>query len=194
MQPIFSNLLHSEQTYNAFYNYTKDKKFESNPNLNEVANLFDKVHGILRRINPIYNSWDGTGDKNKTLEAMQWELDNLHTMKTKLAQAIKYKRSYYQHHWMGKITRIFLKILGLWNNGNTSAIKSAEQRLLVTDTRNKLIKHGGKYIVCHYFFPLVTTDWVRKNLNTQEFFNYNPQRKILLKDNNYWNNGKIEAK
>lgn len=196
MDPNFSSLCNFEvQRFSSFFNKTKPNNFEKSArNLNELSSLFAHNHGMLSRINPICNTWDGSsGDKERAIEARQWELDRLSDMKARLAQAIEYKKNYYQNHWFGKITQIFLEIFGLWNNGNTATIQRAEDNLLATDARNKLIKIDGKYELCHFFFPLISTDWVRKTLYTDNFYNYNPGRRIEMKNNQYWNNGSIEA-
>lgn len=183
------------KTFDLFFNKTQSNTIEKNArNLNELSKLFDHNFGMLSHINPIWNTWDGSsGDKTKAIEARQWELNQLSEMKTRLAQAIEHKKNYYQNHWFGKITQCFLKIFGMWDKGNTSTIKNAERKLFATDTRNKLIKIEKEYEICLFFYPLITTDWVRRHLNTDNFYNYNPNRKIRIKDNKYWNNGNIET-
>jgi hypothetical protein len=195
MEPNFSSYSRAEiKKFNSFFHRTQVNTIGKNArNLNELSRLFNHSLGMLSRINPIWNTWDGSrGDKTRATEARQWELNQLSDMKARLAQAIEHKKNYYQNHWLGKITRCFLKIFRMWDKGNTATVKNAEENLLATDTRNKLIKIEKVYRVCFFFYPLISTDWVRSNLNTDNFYNYNPNRRIKIKDNKYWNNGNIE--
>lgn len=45
----------------------------------------------------------------------------------RLTKAIHYKRKYYDNTFMGRLTKVFLKIIGQWNKGNTNAIAKATQ-------------------------------------------------------------------
>lgn len=110
MEPNFTSCSKAEiQKFDLFFNKTQHRTIEKNArNLNELASLFNHNLGMLSRINPIWNTWDGSsGDKARAIEARQWELDQLSEMKARLAQAIEQKKNYYQHHWFGKITQCF---------------------------------------------------------------------------------------
>lgn len=187
MQPNFSNCTTADhEKFSRFFLKTQPENIQNNTrNLNELSRLFDHNFALLKHINPHL-------DQLESMTASQWELDRLSEMKVRLAQAIEQKKSYYQNHWFGKITQCFLKIFGLWDNSNTPAIKNAEKRLFATDTRNKLIKDGKEYQICIFFYPAVFTEDVRNKLNTTHFYNYNPNRRIKLKGDQYWNNGTIE--
>ena len=97
------------QKFNSFFNKTEPNNIEKNArNLNELSSLFSHNQELLSRINPIWNTWDGSsGDIQRAMEARQWDLDQISEMKSRLAQAIEHKKNYYQNHWFGKITRFF---------------------------------------------------------------------------------------
>ncbi|HEX2582969.1 MAG TPA: hypothetical protein VHL30_02515, partial [Chlamydiales bacterium] len=113
------------------------------------------------------------------IQARQWEIDRLSEVKQRLALAIVHKREYYENHWFGIITKIFLKLFCLWNNGNTSSIVAAEDFLLRYDLRYPVVKIFGNYVEPSFFTPMVDLDWYRHNLNIETFFNYNPPSRTI---------------
>jgi hypothetical protein len=90
---------------------------------------------------------------------------------------------FYQNTLLGKITKFFLECFGMWNDGNTTAIVSAEDFLIKYDSRFPLTKDSkGNY--CHkFFFFLTCATWVRNNLDVSRFYNYNLTRTIRLVQN-----------
>lgn len=178
------------QVLNTFLTYTHADNLQNYANgwsLENLTSLAEKAYEVVKKSNPILQ--EGS-PQDAVIPGRQWELTNLSVIKERLASAIPMKRSYYENHWFGKITRWFLDFFGLWNNGDTPAIIKAEDFLLRHDTRLPVYKDSdGNYRKVFFFFALsADAEWVRTRLDTSRFYNYNPRRPIPLVENCNYNN------
>src|SRR5262249_16923280 len=124
-----------KQTYDTFMKSTDNdhiKDFEKGKSLEKLAEMATIVRQVINRGNPIFPTSDKT--------SVQWELDQLSNVKQRLAKAIECKRNYYENSILGLITKIVLKLLCKWNEGDTTAIKKAEDVLLEWDSNNPISK------------------------------------------------------
>lgn len=172
------------EKYQQFFDFTNDtnvKKYAEGRSLTALVDAADLASYVLSHGNPIYDTWNVPEEgKEKFILARQWQLDNLSIIKEKLAKAIHYKRNYYENDFFGKIKKFFLKLFGRWNDGNTSAIRTAEDWLLSYDLRLPLMKAKNGEYKERYFWPLISATWIQENLNTQNFYNYTPKRIIKI--------------
>lgn len=178
-----------KQCYDSFIEYTSDSNIEGYANgwnLEKLIELTYKAYSVIQKTNPILNHG---ASRTGLIPGCQWGLDHLSDIKQRLSKAIEYKRDYYENTLMGMITKYILKCFGMWNGGDTAAIIEAEDFLIDHDSRLPLIKSYGGVYVRRTFFPLVpdqftsTIWWVRSNLNTGSFYNYNPRRDIPVDPN-----------
>ena len=188
LQPVFSRVSQEQRAeFDRFFEYTSPENVQNYAqgwSLTNLVDLASKTISVIDRTNPI---WDPNGevrtDEPTAIQARQWQLDRISEVKERLAGAIPLKKSYYDNHWFGVITKYVLWCFGMWNNGTTSAIKAAEDFLLFYDTRTPLFYSDQRYHV-RFFFPMVPCYWVRNNLDTSRFFNYNPERTIEIDTRN----------
>lgn len=182
MNPLFARISPEyQEEYNVFFEKTSRVNIaDSVSDLGSLVELAEKVHYVLGHANPIWDTWGNQwGDQARGIEARQWELNQLSSVKQRLAQAIQYKKEYYENTWMGWITKLFLKLFGMWNRGNTAAIKRGEDFLLRFDSRRPVLaKPGEPYRAC-YFWPLIDHNWVNEHLNTANFYNYEPTTRAI---------------
>ena len=158
--------------YDRFFSLTDSvKQYAAGASLNEVADLFTSVRGVIHMSRINISSEQRIQD--------QWELNRLSEAKERLAKAIVMKKGYYENHFFGIITKYVLIIFCMWNNGNTSDIIWAEDVLLFWDTRRPVMKISnvdnsqyGKYVE--------RQDFNKSHLDTSRYYNYNPSRLIEL--------------
>ena len=162
--------------YEQFFEQTDPNnidRFAKGSNLEELAELASSmrsiIHGSRLNISLDHNVQD------------QWELNRLSEVKERLTQAIDMKRSYYDNHLFGIITKYVLMLFGQWNNGDTAAIVSAEDFLLTWDSRKPVMKisHPENPSFGKYF---QRRDFVTSHRDTSHYFNYNPRRLIEMEN------------
>ncbi len=190
ISPNFSQVsLEEKQSYDCFLEYTSYSNIEGYANgwsLEKLTELAYKAHSVIQKTNPIFN--EGS-PRTAVIPGCQWGLDRLSDIKQRLSKAIEYKRAYYENTFMGMVTKCLLKCFGMWNGGDTAAIIEAEDFLIDYDSRLPLIKSYGGVYVRRTVFPLVSDQftptiwWVRSNLNTSGFYNYDPKRDIPVDPN-----------
>lgn len=180
--PLFNRLpTDYQESYNSFFELTDPANIRNSMNLDLIVSLAEKAEYVLAEANPIWDTGDNRwGDRLQWQDAYQWHLDRLSHVKERLAQAIVHKKEYYENTWMGRITRFFLKLFCLWNNGNTAPIRRAEDFLLRYDSRYPVMKFEGEHKSV-FFWPLKSHEWVQQNLNVQNFYNYDVPHAIEVK-------------
>ena len=179
--PAFARIpADDRKDYDAFIKATTGMQirgYASGWNIEKLAQLAEKAYAVIRKTNPILDEGSPQAD---VIRGRQWELNQLSDIKQRLANAIVQKRAYYDNHVLGMITKFFLKCIGKWNDGNTSSIVAAEDFLLKWDTRLPVSKNASGFYETRLFLPLTSAAWIRQNLNTDQFFNYNPMRTTPL--------------
>lgn len=184
LQPVFTRASKEEyEGYNQFMLLTSPDNivnYGKGGNLEKLAYAAENAYSAVCKGNPFTQAGSVP---NAAMTGMQWELNCISDIKRRLAQAIEYKHAYYERTVIGTITRLILKCLGLWNEGNTAAIIKAEKFLIRYDSRMPLLQMKHGYYAPCLFFPLVSAAWVRANLDMINFFNYNPQRAISVVHN-----------
>lgn len=187
--PDFSKLsMVQREQHESFFKQTNKpsiKDYASGGNLTKLVALAEDVIWGLNLCNPICPTYPADNDQINnpinTIPARQWQIDYISLVKGNLAKAIKYKKSYYDNHWFGIITKFFLKCFFLWNNGYTRAITEAEDLLLFWDSRVPLEKVNNKYSIRRDFFIYTPIHWIQEKLDTSNFYNYNTSRKLEIK-------------
>jgi hypothetical protein len=178
-QPVFARISNEEKTnYDRFFEYTNDPNIQSYAKCASLANLVslaEKTRYIIEKTNPILQ--EGS-PQSAIIPGRQWELDRLSEIKQRVGKAIECKRAYYENHLFGIITKYVLKCFGMWNNGDTADIVKAEDFLIEYDSRLPMFKDSQGNYQKRFFFVFTPVDWVRENLNTSRFYNYNPRRPI----------------
>jgi len=160
------------QKYDRFFSLTDSaEQYAGGTSLNELADLFTSVRGVIHMSRTRISSELRVQD--------QWELNRLSEAKERLAKAIVMKKSYYENHFFGIITKYVLMLFCMWNNGNASDIIWAEDVLLFWDSRRPVMKitnidnsKYGKYVE--------RQDFDKSHLDTSRYYNYNPSRLIEL--------------
>jgi hypothetical protein len=181
-QPALARLSSEEKTaYLRFFEYTDSPNLQSyakgRASLGNLVHLAEKAYAIIKKTNPILQNGSSQSD---SISGRQWEINRLSEIKQRLANAIECKRLYYDNHFFGMITKCVLRFFGMWNNGDTAAIVKAEDFLIMYDSRLPLFKdHRGNYQTRLFAF-LTPASWVRENLDTSQFYNYNPRREIPI--------------
>ncbi|HEX2582968.1 MAG TPA: hypothetical protein VHL30_02510 [Chlamydiales bacterium] len=152
--PAFGKGTSAEQeAWRSFFS-TNSEAIRTGASLTELVACAEKVQSILLHYNPIFDTWGQTWNNQADLKpARQWEIDQLAEVKKRLIKAVVYKREYYENHWFGVITKIFLKLFCLWNNGDTAAIVAAEDFLVRWNFPEPQIKHDGEYETTIQFTP-----------------------------------------
>jgi hypothetical protein len=178
---------YGRNNYERFFEYTDDNNisqyshcFASLENLAELARGTRNVIDLAR----LNISDHGVGN--------QWGLNRLSEVKQKLAKAIEIKRSYYDNNLFGVVTKYVLMLFGKWNNGDTADIVAAEDFLLLWDSRNPVYKishpdnrNYGKY--CNRL------DFRTSDLDTSQYYNYNPKRLIEMENGQQINYAALRA-
>jgi hypothetical protein len=180
-----------KKAYEYFFQKTElgtIRQFATGSSLTELVDCAEKVQIILLHCNPIFDTsnyrWGNQANPlPNIIQARQWEIDRLSEVKQRLEQAIVHKREYYENHWFGKITKFFLKLFCMWNEGNTSAIVAAEDFLLRYDLRYPVVKINGRYTTPLFFTSRIELQWYRANLNIDNFFNYDPPSRTIPVEN-----------
>src|SRR5579862_5998621 len=138
-RPILDKLSSKDRNcYEAFFEKTHASdisKYATGSSLTYLAFLAEKVVGALDKINPICNTFSTRPDDPGFRSARQWNIDRISEVKRTVAQALEYKKTYYDSHWLGIITKCVLKCLGKWDDGNTASIRKAEDFLIYWDSR-----------------------------------------------------------
>lgn len=163
-----------------FFSYTEQEgMYAKGGNLTELVRLAGTTIDVIQKANP---KWDGQSS-TISRDALQYQLRQVGEVKRRVFNAMEQKKLYYENTWMGWVTKLFLRLFGLWNGGNTKAIQAAEDFLLRWDSRFPLAKIKGEYISCFFFplFPLISAR-LHAICDTSKFFNYTPARKILYKE------------
>jgi hypothetical protein len=187
-RPILDKLCpYDTSSYHAFFDRIQPSqlsKFSSHSSLSDLVELAYKVVFLLDKINPICNSMVGSLDDPVYVRSKQWQLDRISEIKKGVAEAMEHKKTYYDSHWLGIITKCVLKCLGKWDNGNTASIRKAEDFLLRWDSRCPVSKipQLPDYSEHEIFVWLLPTDSMRRVVNTSTFYNYTPSRIIPLKN------------
>ena len=202
LQAAFSKVsVQDKADYDRFLEYTNNANISSysrGSSLTALTELAEKAWHTVQVANPLKEErflMDGT------VPMMQWDLDRLSEIKGRLAKAIECKRSYYDNHFFGIVTKYVLKLFRMWHEGDTADIQCAEDFLIRYDSRLPMEKDAqGNYRIRNYFFggwtlvnplspirlPSPSAEWVRQNLNVSRFHNYNPKRAIVAaKDFHY---------
>ncbi len=177
LPPVFARVSTEEKnSYDRFMDYSsRIEGYGRGWNLGKLTDLAEKAYSVVCKTNPILQ--EGS-PQSAVIPGRQWELNRLSYIKQQLAEAVKCKRAYYENTFMGMITRFFLKCFGMWNDGDTTAIIKAEDFLIMYDSRLPLYKESDGNYASRCFFPFTTASWVRDNLDTSRFYNYNPRRTI----------------
>ncbi len=170
-----------QEIYERYYDWTSPENIQSyasGASLENLAKLAIQCQVVIEFGScPI----SGTSDAD-VLNQRQWKVNQLSDVKQRLAQAIVCKRSYYDNHPFGIITKYVLKFLDqfgfkLWNNGDTAAIVAAEDFLLMWDSRLPVIRRTYNDLYGEYagFSPrgFGATDLSR-------YYNYTTQRIIPI--------------
>lgn len=188
-----------EKDYLSFFDLTEEDRVETyarGANLTQLMDLVQKCEYVLSHCNPIADTFAGPiPDESTAIRARQWHFDRLSDIKSRVAQAVASKRRYYLEHWLGRITKLVLQCLFMWNKGDTTAIITAEDFLLRWDSRRpvRFDTTKGYYEDQEFFWPLIKHEWVKQKMDTTHHFNYNPQRNIaLVRHLNYTENGVFE--
>lgn len=184
--PIFSRVSPTQKAqYDLFFNKTDKnniQKYATGTSLTNLVDLAENVTEVIDKCNPMWGpeNWSKADDSTK-FSARQWQIDHISEVKFQLSKAIEQKKNYYQNHFLGIITKFFLKCFGMWNNGFTASIIKAEDFMLFWDSKCPLIKQDGKYIRREFFFPITTSvSWINEHLLTDKFFNYTSSRTAEL--------------
>ncbi len=180
LAPDFSQIREeSRAKYEQFFAWTAPENVQSYANgssLERLADLAGSCRGIIQFTCPVIEGQE------------QWKLDRLSEVKERLSQAVECKRSYYDNHPFGIVTKYVLKLLDLfgfkmWNNGDTAAIVAAEDFLLMWDSRMPVVKisnpenrNYGLYSRREDFPP--RNDHNRRAIDLTHFYNYTPRREI----------------
>jgi len=159
--------------YERFFELTNDKNihlYAKGANLSHLTKLATTCRNVIQICNPVGCSKDLFPSERSSKSVVEWELQHLSKVKERLAKAIELKRNYYQHTIIGVIKQLFLRLFGLWNNGDTPSVMEAEDFLIFWDSKAPLFKgKDGKY------FP--RQDFPHpKDVDTSHFFNYTPRQ------------------
>jgi hypothetical protein len=187
--PVFSRVAAWEKReYESFFEKTSRlDRYAEGESLTDLVYLAERVEDVTDKCNPILDTYNNqTAEWARTISGRQWQLDRIGEVKKRLALAIVQKRRYYENTAWGQITKFFLEMFGMWNKGNTAAIVAAEDFLLRWDSRGALARSDGEkyeYGNCIFFtdHSYTNSNWVRNNLNTLHFYNYNPTRTVTIK-------------
>jgi hypothetical protein len=149
------------------------QRYSNGTSLSELVDLATSVRYILAGLR------SDVSDDHQLQK--QWELDRLSEVKEKLSKAIEWKRSYYNQNYYGIFWKYCFMFSGQWKHGDADDIVAVEECLLLWDSRRSVMKipnprhtHFGKYTAYTAFHEHI------QNLNTSQYFNYNPQRLIEL--------------
>jgi hypothetical protein len=171
----FSNVSErSKRTYRKFTELTEGNGIDAygrGANLQKLAKLAFSMRNVIHicRLDISLN--------HQVQE--QWQLNRLSEVKEKLSKAIAMKRSYYDGHLLGVITKYFLMLVWKWNSGDTEAIIAAEDFLLAWDSRKPVMKISNREN-SHYGLYYTRQDFRTSDLDTSHYYNYNPRRLIEL--------------
>ena len=181
MNPLFNKLTPEHKAaYDAFFKMTDRNSIRSNMRqLDRITDLAWKVEHVLERANPVWDTYEEKwGNREDAVRARQWHADQLSRVKERLALAIQCKKEYYESTFFGKITKLVLRILCLWNRGNTSCIRRAEDFQLYFDSRFPVYNQSNLYNR-RYFWAFVPVSWLNENLDMRNFYNYTPPSRAI---------------
>lgn len=192
--PDFSRVSEAERSYITRFFETSPPDYSRGSNLTDLVDLARNVVLVLEKSNPFQalNGVNQLDDTPVTRNAMQWQIDYVSAVKHRVGEALDQKKDYYENHFLGIITKYFLKIIGMWNDGYTHAVVTAEDFLLEWDSNAPVKRaHDGGYVAsCPFpaFGPLRFTNdpseeigplaRVNANFSLDNFYNYNTSRTI----------------
>lgn len=117
------------EIYKEFIDETSEKEvehYQKGGNLSKLVDLAEATIIVIHTANPFAMNAEIKTNK----EHDQWELDSISDVKKRVAKALEQKKIYYDHTFMGKLSKLLLKITNQWKDGHPPAIKKAEDFLM----------------------------------------------------------------
>ncbi len=169
--------------------------------------IFDKMKAVDQKIKEYKCALEKTHPQSAKL-ARQWDCDKISEIKKRLSAAVQLQREYYDTTWIGAFAKLFLKLVGEWNNGDTAAIQAALRTLYAWDFEQPLYpaKHkcfllGTPYLTgtneyakgCSFAsrdseemgdlpgdIPWLRTSWIKKHLKTDHLYNEPMSKQVTI--------------
>lgn len=132
-------------------------------NRSTYDNLDTHTHYARRAIEIIHLTYPNVDNAQEIY--LQWRMDRISDVKQLLTTSIAVKQTYYENTIFGIITKLFLQLFCLWNDGNTPCIQRAVDLLMEYDSERPVIIGIGGQRFSIQDFPMQGTD-------TTNFFNY----------------------
>ncbi|MBY0529147.1 MAG: hypothetical protein K2P51_03050 [Rhabdochlamydiaceae bacterium] len=171
--------------------------------------IYDRIKVINKKIKEYKCSLEKTDFQSAKL-VRQWECDKISEIKKRLGAAVQLQRKYYDTTWIGAVAKLFLKLIGRWNNGDTAAIQAALRTLYAWDFEQPLYPkelfasflqspleiHTNEFTKIPYVripgikkskgieqiggLPWLCTSWIKKHLKTDHLYNEPLSRQVSI--------------